>query len=67
MDIINVKELGKDVAKEQCVKMVHNLSRLMDNDERHQLVESHMLCNSLDEELQFYKEVLKEIINVKIQ
>jgi len=67
MITIDVKELGKSRAKELCVKAMAEYCRSLDLETRFQLVENHMLCENIDEELEFYKDHLKGKIYVKTE
>lgn len=65
--IIDVKELGKERAKELCVKAVQEFVRDLDMESRYQLVENHMLCKNIDDELIFYRETLKGFADVRTE
>jgi hypothetical protein len=65
-EIIDVKELGKEVGKQLCLRAMHEYARNLDMDSRYQLVENAMLCENIDQELEFYKETLKGKFDVKI-
>ena len=67
MIVIDVKELGKEVAKEQCVRAMQEYCRGLDMESRYQLVEDHMLCKNIDDELEFYKDQLKGRVYVKTE